>query len=194
MKYKKHLFIFTLVYFLLGIINIHFALVALFCLMFPIILLVATKRKIWCQGYCPRANLFTVCTKSAKCSRKTPRFFVTGSMKWIVLVYFLFNLTIITATTIRVSSGVVMPMNSLRFLLFMQLPFDLPQLFHFDNVAPWITHLSFRLYSMMMTTTFIGFILALIYKPRTWCAICPISTVSGLYLKRLKRKPLVNNS
>lgn len=193
MKYKKHLFIFTLVYFLLGIINIHFSLLALFCLMFPIILLVATKRKTWCQGYCPRANLFTVCTKSAKCSRKTPRFFVTGNMKWIVLVYFLFNLTIITATTIRVSSGVVMPMNSLRFLLFMQIPFDLPQLFHFENVVPWITHLSFRLYSMMMTTTFIGVILALIYKPRTWCAICPISTVSGLYLKRLKRKPLVNN-
>jgi hypothetical protein len=194
MKYKKHLFIFTLVYFLLGVIHIHFALLALFCLMFPIILLVATKKKTWCQGYCPRASLFTVCTKGANCSSKIPRFFVTGNMKWIVLVYFLINLFVITATTIRVSAGGMMPMNSLRFLLFIQLPFDLPQLFHFYNAAPWMTHLSYRLYSMMMTTTFIGILFAFIYKPRTWCVICPISTVSGLYLNKTKRNPLHDNS
>jgi len=184
MRYKKQLFIITLFYFLLGVLNIQFALLALVCLMFPMVLLIATKKRTWCQGYCPRASLFTACTKKIKHSRKTPRFFVTGRMKWIVLVYFLFNLLLIAATTIRVSSGDVLPMDNLRFLLFIKLPFELPQIIYFDHLAPWITHLSFRLYSMMMTTTFIGIILAFVYKPRTWCVICPISTVSGLYLNK----------
>jgi len=184
MKYKKYLFILTALYFLLGFINIHSAILALVCLMFPIVLLFIDRKKTWCQEYCPRASLFTACGKlKTKHPGKTPDFFINGNMKWIILAYFLMNLFFIAATTIRVSSGAVLPMNYLRFLLFIPVPFELPQLLNFENIVPWVTHLSFRLYSMMMTTTFIGLIFGLIYKPRTWCVICPISTVSDLYLK-----------
>lgn len=186
MKNHKYLFLFTLLYFALGFINIHFALLGVVCLTLPLILLFKTKRKTWCQGYCPRASLYSTCGKlTSKHSFKTPKFFITGSMKWIMLAYFSFSLYIIITSTIKVSMGRP-PMDSLRFLMYIPIK-GMPQLF--DIISPdWLLHLSYRFYSMMMTTTVLGFILALVYKPRTWCTICPISTVSSVYLNSVKKK------
>jgi uncharacterized membrane protein YciS (DUF1049 family) len=72
-----------------------------------------------------------------------------------------------------------------RFLIVVPIPIRLPQLITFG--APvWLTHLSFRLLSMMLTTTVVGLILAWVYRGRTWCAICPISTLSDQALAKTK--------
>jgi hypothetical protein len=184
MRNHKLLFLITLLYFLLGFINIHFTLLGLICMAIPFALLYKNKRKTWCQGYCPRANLYTTCGKLKKSSRKTPMFFIKGNMKWIMLSYFGVSLFFITMTSIAVATGKRPPMDHLRFLIFIPIPWDLPQLIDFANFIPWITHLSYRFYSMMMTTTTIGLILAFTYKPRTWCTICPIGTLSDSYLKK----------
>jgi polyferredoxin len=105
-------------------------------------------------------------------------------MKWIMLAYFGISLFIIIMSTIKVASGSIPSMNYLRFLLMIPLTGEMPQLIEFTNIIPWVTHLSYRFYSMMMTTTFLGFLLALIYKPRTWCTICPIATVSEAYINK----------
>ncbi|HSP48324.1 MAG TPA: 4Fe-4S binding protein, partial [Clostridiaceae bacterium] len=47
-------------------------------------------------------------------------------------------------------------------------------------IAPWITHLAFRLYSMTLTSTVIGLIMGALYRPRTWCSVCPVNTVSDM--------------
>lgn len=184
MKNNKYLFLITLLYFALGFINIHFSLLGLACMAIPIILLIKDKKKTWCQGYCPRANLYTTCCKTKrKSAKKTPVFFIKGNMKWIMLAYFAINLLIIVVSTIKVAGGSIAPMNYLRLLLIFPLDGEMPQLIEFENIAPWITHLSYRFYSMMATTTLLGLILAFIYKPRTWCTICPIATVSDVYIK-----------
>lgn len=56
LKNNKYLFIINLLYFALGFINIHFALLGLICMILPLYLLVKTKKKTYCQGYCPRAT------------------------------------------------------------------------------------------------------------------------------------------
>lgn len=185
MRNHKFLFIITVSFFLLGFVNIHFALLSIFCMTLPIILLLRDRKKTWCQGYCPRASLYTTCGKLKKWSGlKTPLFFLKGKMKWIMLCYFGISLIFITLSTIFVANGQKLPMEYLRFLLVIPLPFKMPQLFDNINITPWLTHLSYRFYSMMMTTTFLGLIFALIYKPRTWCTICPIATVSDIVLKK----------
>lgn len=187
MKNYKYLFLITLLYFGLGFINIHFALLGIICMALPIILLLKNKKKTWCQGYCPRANLYTACGKKTnKFSFKTPKFFIKGKMKWIMLIYFVISLFIIIMSTIKVAAGSAPPMLYLRFLIIFPLDFGLPQLIEFNGIIPWITHLSYRFYSMMMTTTALGLILAVVYKPRTWCTICPIATVSEIYIKNQK--------
>lgn len=186
MRNNKFLFLITVSYFILGMINIHFALVGFVCMTIPIVLLIKDKKKTWCQGYCPRACLYNHTGKITKeFSLKTPRFFIKGPMKWIMLSYFVLSLTIIIITTIKVANG-RHPADFLKFLLIFPIK-GMPQLF--DITSPeWLLHLSYRLYSMMMTTTIIGFVLSLVYKSRTWCTICPIATVSSVYLKRSKNK------
>jgi len=188
MRNNKYLFLITLLFFISGFINIHFALLGFICMVLPIILLVRNKKKTWCQGYCPRASLFTTCGKiSAKYTRKAPRFFTKGFMKWIMLAYFGFSLFIITMSTIKVATGAIPSMNFLRFLLIFPIHVEIPQLIEFSNISSWVTHLAYRFYSMMMTTTFLGLILLFVYKPRTWCTICPIATVSEVYIRKISK-------
>lgn len=188
MRNNKFLFLITILYFVLGSINIYFSLLGLICMIFPIILMIKNKMKTWCQVYCPRASLYTTVGKQIKSSRKTPMFFIKGNMKWIMLSYFGVSLFIVTMSTIAVSTGSKPPMESLRFLIIFKIPGEMLQLIKFSGFAPWIIHLSYRFYSMMMTTTALGFMLALIYKPRTWCTICPIATISDVYIKSTKKK------
>jgi polyferredoxin len=187
MHYKKFYFIITLAFFALGFVNIHLALSGILCMSLPLILLIKNRKKIWCQSYCPRASLYTALGKLKKHSRKTPRFFTHGKMKWIILIYFFTSLFIIIMSTIGVAKGRIPAMEYLRFLIFLPLPFEMPQLIRLEEVLPWITHLSYRFYSMMMTTTVLGLLLAVLYKPRSWCTICPIATVSDLYLNSARR-------
>jgi hypothetical protein len=185
---NKYLFLITISFFILGFINIHFALLGIFCMILPIIFLFRNKRKTWCQGYCPRASLYSACGRMTKHSHKTPKFFIKGEMKWILFFYFVISMFIIIMSTIKVAAGSVPPMEYLRFLLFIPLKGEMPQLLQINNIVPWITHLSYRFYSMMMTTSALGLIMAFIYKPRTWCTVCPIATVSDMYIKSIKEK------
>lgn len=165
-------------------VNIHFALLGLVCMGLPIYFLIKYNKKVWCQGYCPRASLYSTCGKvTGKHSRKTPEFFIKGPMKWIMLTYFGVSLTIILVSTIAVAMGKP-PAEFLRFLLIFPMP-KLPQMFNVE-FTPWLLHLSYRFYSMMLTTTTLGLAMALIWKPRTWCTICPIATVSEVYIKGRK--------
>ncbi len=185
MRNHKLLFLFTIIFFVLGFVNIHFSILGIICMTLPIILLLKDRKKTWCQSYCPRASLYTACGKSKKwASIKTPQFFIKGNMKWIMLAYFGLSLLFIIMSTLGVAKGMRPAMEYLRFLIVIPLPFKIPQLIDKMDLAPWLTHLSYRFYSMMMTTTFLGLLLALIYKPRTWCTICPIATVSDVILKK----------
>jgi polyferredoxin len=44
---------------------------------------------------------------------------------------------------------------------------------------------------MMFTTTVLGLLMAWIFRPRTWCAICPINTISDLALNKHKKEEIV---
>ncbi|NLW12117.1 MAG: 4Fe-4S binding protein [Clostridiaceae bacterium] len=188
-KLKNHrlLFIGTLLYFAFAFINIHFAMLAMACMITPFILLVRDKKKTWCQGYCPRASLYTKAGKSPFArGHKTPKSFIKGNVKWYVLAYFSLNLLIMLGTTIRVAAGVMEPMNYPRFLLFFAFRGELPQLLPIASGVQWLSHLSYRFFSMMMTTSVIGLLMSLFYKPRTWCTICPVATMSDAALKGIK--------
>jgi len=86
-------------------------------------------------------------------------------------------------STLKVAAGSIPAMGYLRFLLVFPIKGEMPQLIQFSNMVSWVTHLSYRFYSMMMTTTVLGLTLAIVYKPRTWCTICPIATISDSYIK-----------
>lgn len=182
---KKYFYLITIVFFVLGFFNIMFAWFGFICMALPFILLARDGKKTWCQNYCPRANLFTTLFKKMSLTGKAgPAWLVRGKAKWFVFTYFIFNLFVMIMSTIMVVRDRVIPMTNVRFLLALKLPWDMPQVLNIGVFPDWMVHLSFRMYSMMLTTTILGMILAFLYKPRTWCTVCPINTASDMVLHK----------
>lgn len=187
-KWLKHLYIFTILFFTLGFFNIAFAWLGLMCFILPFVLLIRDKKKTWCQRYCPRASLFTAMFKGkAPTGRITPKWITNGTGKQIFLVYISLNLFFLIMSTIMVSLGRIEVIDKIRLFIVFRLPWDMPQLLSITSVPNWAVHLSFRIYSMMLSTTIIGLLFGWLYSPRTWCTICPIGTISDISLKGLKK-------
>lgn len=175
-----NLFIITVAYFALGFVSILFANLALLCMTIPFIILTKAKKKLWCRTYCPRASLLDA-TGRKNTWRKSPAMIKGGRLRQIMLWYFGLNLLFITGSTIQVAMGRMEPMQYLRLFIVFKL-FSLPQLIQVE--APlFLMHLSYRFYSMMASTTVLAVVLSRIYRPRIWCAICPIGTLSNIRLR-----------
>jgi len=193
--WRRYSYIITIIFFVLGFFNIVFGWLGFACLILPFILLLKNKRKKWCQNYCPRANLFSVLFRKRSLSGKAaPNWFVRGKAKWFVLTYFIFNLFVLIMSTFMVLMGRRAAIEKVRFLIAFKLPWDMPNILNLGYFPDWVIHLSFRIYSMMFTTTVLGLILAWIYRPRTWCTVCPINTVSALILNKYKKDDMTINS
>lgn len=186
--WKNYLFTITILFFTLGIFNIVFAWLGFACFLLPFVFLAKDRRKTWCQEYCPRAGLFGVLFRKRSLTGKAgPSWLIHGKAKRIVFIYFIFNLFVLTMSTVMVFRGRIAPMENVRFLIAFKLPWDMPQLLDISSIPGWAVHLSYRLYSMMFTTSILGLLLAWIFRPRTWCTVCPINTVSDLMLHKNKK-------
>jgi len=175
------LFLITLLYFSLGFVSILFGLLAVFCMAAPFILLSRYKKKVWCSTYCPRASLLMQVGAKTR-TRAIGHQFYDGTLKKAMLWYFGINLLFITGSSIQVAIGNMPSMEFIR--LFIVIPLvPLPQLIT-PEAPPALLHLSYRLYSMMLSSTILGIVLSRIYRQRIWCAICPVGTVSNALLKR----------
>ncbi len=45
-------------------------------------------------------------------------------------------------------------------------------------VPDWVAQFAFGFYSLMLTSLLLGLIAMALYKPRTWCAFCPMGTMT----------------
>ncbi|NDL68685.1 4Fe-4S binding protein [Anaerotalea alkaliphila] len=185
---KDRLYIVTILFFALGFFNIAFAWLGLVCFTLPFVLLAKDKQKTWCKHYCPRSKLLTLAGKAGKVHRPIPALLRKAATKRFVLAYFIVNMTVAALSTVMVALSGAAPMEKLRFLLAFQLPWQMPDLLALSQMPGWVVHGSFRIYSMFMTTTVIGLVLGYFYKPRTWCTICPVNTISDMALAGEKRE------
>ena len=186
------LFVITITYFLLPLINILFALTAVACMALPFIILKNTKQKTWCRGLCPRADLLTK-LRPFNLGLRQPKWFNPKKIAKIMLYYFAINLFFILMSTIMVSIGRITPIDKVRLLIAFQLPWGIPELFPIESLPAPLLHLSYRIYSLMLTSTLLGTLLAILFKPRTWCAICPVNSISNSMLLSIKSKEIISN-
>lgn len=190
----KYSYFFTISFFILGFFNIIFAWMGFFCLIMPFVFAAKDKKNTWCQGYCPRSNLFTKLFKNISLTGKSTPKFLLKKGKTIMLIYFLLNIFMICMSTLMVFLDKREPVELIRFLIAFRLPWNIPQLLDVGVMPGWAVHLGFRVYSMMFTTVTLGVLLSLLYKPRTWCTICPMGNLTNMTLKRKQvSKPIVNN-
>jgi len=176
---QNQLFWITIIFFAIGMIHITFSIIGLLCFIMPFVLYFKYRKKLWCKNLCPRAGYFNKVVSKVNLGLKPPKLFTKIKFKNAVVTYFGMNLFFVTMSTIMVTLGRIDAIEQIRFLIVFPLNVRLPQLLDLDVISP-LVHLGYRVYSMMFTSVIIGTLLGIIYKPRTWCAICPVNTLTRI--------------
>lgn len=183
---KKHwydyLWIVSFLYLILGFINILFAWLGMICFLVPIIMSVVTKNKTYCHKYCGRSQLFNLLGTKFKITRNkpTPKWMYSRWFRYGFLIFFMSMFVNMCFITYKVAINI----TSLKEVVTLFWTFKIPWHTIYTTITTsWISQYAYGFYSMMLTSTLIGLILMILYKPRTWCAFCPMGTMTKLICK-----------
>ena len=187
MTKKKHwydyLWIWTIGYFVLGFFNILFAWLGMIDFLLPLFIAIFGGNKFFCNHLCGRGQLFTVIPKALKCSRQkpTPSWLSSKWFRYGFLIFFLTMFGNIIYQTYLVYGGA----SSLREVVKLFWTFRVPWGWAYTagTTADWIAQFSFGFYSLMLTSTLIGLIVMVLFRPRTWCSFCPMGSMTQLICK-----------
>lgn len=186
-KWNDYLWIVSSLYLILGFFNIMFAWIGLICFFVPLIVSLVSGSKHYCNAYCGRGQLFHLLGTKYKLSRKKdiPAFLRSKGFRYGFLIFFLVMFVNMLFSTYLVFAGA----NDLRQVVKVLWTFRLPWhwAYYEMGVAPWVAQFAFGFYSVMLTSTILGFITMALYKPRSWCVYCPMGTMTQAICK-LKAK------
>ena len=77
-------------------------------------------------------------------------------------------------STYRVFAGA--PLRETVTLLWV---FKLPwQWADVEMVSPWIAQFAFGFFGVMLTSTVLGLVTMVLFRPRSWCVYCPMGTMT----------------
>ena len=166
MKNKKkasldYMWIISITYFSLGFFNILFAWLGLLCFLTPIILATLRKGKSYCN-------------------KPMPKFLKSKLFRYGFLIFFMTMFLIMLFNTYLVFAGT----RDLKEVLQIIWSFKLPWKISNTDIFPlWVYQFALGFYSMMLTSTILGIITMILYKPKSWCVYCPIGTMTQLISK-----------
>lgn len=183
MKTKKkawndYLWIASTIYMFLGFFNIMFGWLGLICFIVPLVISIAKGNKAYCNKYCGRGQLFDLLGNKLRLSRQKdmPGFMKSKFFRYGFLIFFMTMFVNMLFNTYLVFEGV----HDLRQVVTLFWTFKVPWKFayHGTLVAPWVAQFAYGFYSMMLTSTLLGLITMMLFKPRSWCVYCPMGTMT----------------
>lgn len=178
----NYLWVLSALYIVMGFFNILFAWVGLLCFFIPVIIAVATGHKSYCNKYCGRGQLFDLLGNQLGFSRNRdiPAWMRSPYFRYGFLTFFMVMFLNMLTVTWLVFSGV----GSLRQVVTLLWTIRLPWHWAYTAlVTPWVAQFAFGFYSVMLTSTVLGLVTMLAYKPRSWCVYCPMGTMTQLICK-----------
>ncbi len=183
---KKHwyqyLWVFSAVYIIMGFVNILFAWAGLLCFFMPLIISAATGHKSYCSKYCGRGQLFDLLGNQLGFSRKKdiPAWMKSKLFRYGFLAFFMAMFFNMLNVTWLIFSGAGSLRQVVTLLWAIKLPWHWAYTAH---VSPWVAQFAFGFYSVMLTSTVLGLVTMLLYKPRSWCVYCPMGTMTQMICK-----------
>ncbi|MCI5774299.1 MAG: 4Fe-4S binding protein [Erysipelotrichaceae bacterium] len=180
MKKQKHwydyLWIYTPIYLFLGMFNILFAWLGMIEFMIPLLIALFGKGKLFCNKYCGRGQLFALLGKKLSLRLTPPRFLATKWFRYGFLAFFMTMFGLMILTTI----DVFLQATSLKQVVTILWTFKLPWHFayHGTIISDGVAQFAFGMYSIMLTSSILGFITMVLFRPRTWCVYCPMGTMT----------------
>lgn len=177
-KWYHYMWIWAIIYFSLGFFNILFAWLGLIDFTLPLLFAIVGGNKWFCNNMCGRSQLFVLLGQKNKCSRNklAPKWVSSKGFRYAFLIFFLVMFGNMLFQTYLVATGA----NNLTEAVKLFWTFKVPWSFAYTpGIVPnWAAKFSFGLYSIMLTSTLIGLIVMVLYKPRTWCTFCPMGTMT----------------
>lgn len=186
-KWYQYLWIAELLYLALGFFNILFAWLGMIFFALPLLFAIISGNKLYCNRYCGRGQLLGILGGRLRLSRNAapPRFLRTRAFRFCFLAFFMTMFGLMLFSTYKVFSGA--PLQQTITLLW---SFKLPwQWVNVDYVSPWIAQFAFGFFSVMLTSTILGLVTMVLFRPRSWCVYCPMGTMTqGICQLRYKNQ------
>ena len=182
MKTKTHwydwLWIASGLYLILGFVNILFAWLGLLCFFIPLIFAVAGGNKGYCNRYCGRGQLFGLLGGRFGLSRKKdiPGWMKSRAFRYGFLAFFMAMFLLMLWNTYLVFAGAQGLRQAVTLLWTFRLPWHWA--YHGTLFHSGIAQFAFGFYSVMLTSTVLGLITMVLFKPRSWCVYCPMGTMT----------------
>ena len=180
MKQKKtwadYLWIAELLYMALSLCNILFAWLGLIFFFTPLLIAIIGGNKAYCNRYCGRGQLFGLLGSKLKLSRKAqpPKFLHSRWFRYGFLAFFMVMFGKMLYGTYKVFTGA--PLRQTVTLLW---TFKLPwQWADVSFVSPWIAQFALGFFGVMLTSTTLGLLTMVLFRPRSWCTYCPMGTMT----------------
>ena len=190
-NWYNYMWIFSTVYLLLGFFNILFAWLGMICFVTPLMISIIKGNKAYCNRYCGRGQLFSILGGKFGLSRKKdmPKWMRSKWFRYGFLLFFLTMFGIMVWNTYLVFAGA----KELKQVITLFWTFKLPWnwAYHGTVFAPWVAQFAFGFYSLMLTSTLLGIITMVLFKPRSWCVYCPMGTMTQTICK-VKNKDKLN--
>ena len=182
-RWNDYLWIWTILYFVLGFFNILFAWLGLIDFLVPLFVALFGGGKAFCNRYCGRGQLFQQVGGCMKCSRNrpTPRFLSGKWFRYGFLIFFLTMFGSMLFQTYLVAAGARNLTEAIKLLWLFRVPWDWA--YTAGTVSDWIAKFAFGFYSLMLTSTIIGLAVMALFKPRSWCVFCPMGTMTQMICK-----------
>ena len=174
-KWTDSLWIYTPLYLILGLFNILFAWLGVIEFLIPFISAFTPANKKFCNLYCPRSRFFEILGNKFHLSRhKAPPAFLSAPwFRYGFLAFFMTMFGLMIFNTYQVFAGtrslneVITILWTFKFGWFAQ------------SFGPdWVVQFGYGMYSMMLTSSILGILMMILYRPRSWCAYCPMGTMT----------------
>ena len=177
------LWIWSILFFALGFFNIMFAWLGMLVFMIPLLIAIFGGNKWFCNHLCGRGQLFALLGGKFKLSRgkATPKWLASRTFRYIFLAFFMLMFINIIFQTYLVASGGNDLRESIKLLWTVRVPWGWT---YSPGVFPgWAAQFAFGFYGLMLTSAIIGIAVMALYKPRSWCAFCPMGTMTQAICK-----------
>ena len=177
-RWYDYLWIYTPVYLVLGMFNILFAWLGMIEFLIPLGIALFGGGKLFCNRYCGRGQLFDLLGNRLKLSRKKtpPQFLSSPWLRYGFLAFFMTMFILMIITTVHVFSGAQDLKQAVTILWTFKLPWQFA--YHGTLLSPGVAQFAFGMYSIMLTSSILGFVTMVLFRPRTWCVYCPMGTMT----------------
>lgn len=178
-----YLWFVTPLYLGLGFFNIMFAWIGMIFFLLPLLMALFSGNKLYCNRYCDRGQFLQLLGGRMQLSRNkpTPHWMRTKTFRCGFLIFFFVMFFQMLFVTYLVASEATGLQEIVKLFWIFKLPWHWA--YHGTVLPLWMVQFAFGFYSMMLTSTLIGLIVMVLYKPRTWCVFCPMGTTTQLICK-----------